>query len=71
MSDGRQAPHQYFCFSLCVCGVVCCVAFYVSILLCGARVLDDVRREAQAGQRTRKARNQVLPCLALTFFLFG
>ena len=35
---------------------------YVSVLLCGARVLDDVRREAQAGQRTRKARSQVLPC---------
>ena len=47
------------CFSLfLVCGVV----FYVSVLLCGARVLDDVRREAQAGQRTRKARSQVLPC---------
>ena len=39
-----------------------CVVFYVSVLLCGARVLDDVRREAQAGQRTRKARSQVLPC---------
>ena len=38
------------------------MVFYVSILLCGARVLDDVRREAQAGQRTRKARSQVLPC---------
>ena len=42
--------------------VVWCVVFYVSVLLCGARVLDDVRREAQAGQRTRKARSQVLPC---------
>ena len=32
-------------------------------LVCGAAcVLDDVRREAQAGQRTRKARSQVLPC---------
>ena len=39
------------------------VLFYVSARLCGAaRVLDDVRREAQAGQRTRKARSQVLPC---------
>ena len=42
--------------------VVWCVVFYVSVLLCGARVLDDVRREAQAGQRTRKACSQVLPC---------
>ena len=42
--------------------MVWCVVFYVSVLLCGARVLDDVRREAQAGQRTRKARSQVLPC---------
>ena len=33
----------------------------VSALLCGARVLDDVRREAQTGQRTRRqARSQVL-----------
>ena len=46
---------------LYVC-VVWCVVFYVSALLCGARVLDDVRREAQAGQRTRKAHRQVLPC---------
>ena len=46
---------------LYVC-VVWCVVFYVSVLLCGARALDDVRREAQAGQRTRKARSQVLPC---------
>ena len=46
---------------MCVC-VVWCVVFYVSVLLCGGRVLDDVRREAQAGQRTRKARSQVLPC---------
>ena len=43
--------------------VVWCVVFYVSVLLCGAAcVLDDVRRKAQAGQRTRKARSQVLPC---------
>ena len=43
--------------------LVCGVVFYVSARLCGAaRVLDDVRREAQAGQRTRKARSQVLPC---------
>ena len=43
--------------------LVCGVLFYVSAHLCGAaRVLDDVRREAQAGQRTRKARSQVLPC---------
>ena len=42
---------------------MCGVVFYVSARLCGAaRVLDDVRREAQAGQRTRKARSQVLPC---------
>ena len=47
---------------VCVC-VVWCVVFYVSVLLCGAAcVLDDVRRKAQAGQRTRKARSQVLPC---------
>ena len=66
---GRRAegapPHRYGCgapkarLTLCV---VRCVVFYVSVLLCGARVLDDVRREAQAGQRTRKARSQVLPC---------
>ena len=38
------------------------VVFYVCARLCGAaRVLDDVRREAQAGQRTRKAHSQVLP----------
>ena len=38
--------------------LVCGVVFYVSARLCGAaRVLDDVRREAQAGQRTRKARS--------------
>ena len=57
--EGRR-PHRCGCFSLfLVCGVV----FYVSARLCGAaRVLDDVRREAQAGQRTRKARSQVLPC---------
>ena len=56
---GRRL-HRCSCFSLfLVCGVV----FYVSARLCGAaRVLDDVRREAQAGQRTRKARSQVLPC---------
>ena len=56
---GRR-PHRCGCFSLfLVCGVV----FYVSARSCGAaRVLDDVRREAQAGQRTRKARSQVLPC---------
>ena len=43
--------------------VVWCVVFYVSVLLCGAAcVLDDARRKAQAGQRTRKARSQVLPC---------
>ena len=43
--------------------LVCGVVFYVSARLCGAaRVLDDVAREAQAGQRTRKARSQVLPC---------
>ena len=34
----------------------------VSARLCGVRVLHNVRREAQAGQRTRKARSQVLPC---------
>ena len=39
-----------------MCGV------WLVVLLCGARVLDDVRREAQAGQRTCKARSQVLPC---------
>ena len=59
---GRR-PHRCGCFSLfLVCGVV----FYVSARLCGlcgaACVLDDVRRKAQAGQRTRKARSQVLPC---------
>ena len=59
---GRR-PHRCCCFSLfLVCGVV----FYVSARLCGlcgaACVLDDVRRKAQAGQRTRKARSQVLPC---------
>ena len=44
--------------------------FFVSVLLCGARVLDDVGREAQAGQLTRKARSQVLPCLALPLRFF-
>ena len=58
---GGKPPIGTFVFPF-VC-VVWCVVFYVSVLLCGAaRVLDDVRREAQAGQRTRKARSQVLPC---------
>ena len=55
LARAKRAPPLYVC-------VVWCVVFYVSVLLCGARVLDDVRREAQAGQRTRKARSQVLPC---------
>ena len=59
---GGKPPIGTFVFPfVCVC-VVWCVVFYVSVLLSGARVLDDVRREAQAGQRTRKARSQVLPC---------
>ena len=58
---GGKPPIGTFVFSFV--RVVWCVVFYVSVLLCGAaRVLDDVRREAQAGQRTRKARSQVLPC---------
>ena len=57
----RPPPPSVWLFFLlpCVCGVV----FYVSARWCGAaRVLEDVRREAQAGQRTRKARSQVWPC---------
>ena len=58
---GGKPPIGTFVFPF-VC-VVWCVVFYVSVLLCGAAcVLDDVRRKAQAGQRTRKARSQVLPC---------
>merc|ERR1711941_234251 len=57
LARAQRAPPLFF-----VCGVV----FYVSARLCGlcgaACVLDDVRRKAQAGQRTRKARSQVLPC---------
>ena len=66
---GGKLPISTFVFPfVCVCGVnvgnLLCgtrVLSSVSARLCGARVLDDVRREAQAGQRTRKARSQVLP----------
>ena len=65
-AEGRR-PHRYGCWrersERPPLFLVCAVVFYVSARLCGTeRVLDDVRREAHAGQRTRKARSQVLPC---------
>ena len=54
---GASPPSVFFLPSVCV---VWCVVFYMSVLLCGARVLDNVRR----GPGSAPAEPAAKSCLA-------